>query len=222
MKITGLALAIAMTVPFAAGAATMSATNLTVNIYQSDNTGNTGNTADAILANVGPANFLGTASFTGILDFDTQDSADTSTIDDWLTSKGGTYTELGAGFDETLKISFPDIGTNSARTTWFEFIGGSASVFDFTVKHDDGVCFYESGVQETCSQTPTQVVTTNGFSYDGGVFQLLYAATNGDPSVLKVTSNDDVTLEPVPLPASALLLMGGLAGLGMMRRRRKS
>ena len=226
IKTTFIAATMAIAAVGSASAATLQATDLTVNIYRSaNNTGNADNSADAIIGNLTPARYLGTISYTGAIDFNTQtQNADTSTIDEWLTSGGtpGSYSVISPVFDTDLTMSNPSIRNGTATTTWFQFVGASVSPFTFSATHDDGVCFYENGAEEVCSQNPTTVKTTNGFSYDGGVFSFLYAATNGDPSVLKLTSDVTRTLTPVPVPAAGFLLLGGLGGLAMLRRRRKS
>ncbi|MCB1314060.1 MAG: VPLPA-CTERM sorting domain-containing protein [Sedimentitalea sp.] len=215
------AAAIALSAPFAASAATVQANGVLVNIYQKSNTGNLTNTADATLTNALAATYIGSVSFTGALHFDTDTSGanppDTTTINQWLTSKGGSYTELGGGFDENLTISSEGIINDTALTTWFEFLGvGQAFTFDVT--HDDGFCFYDSGTTELCAPDPTSVAQTLGGNYSGGVFQLVYAATNGDPSVLRV--DGEGSLSAVPLPAGLPLLLAGIGGLALLRRRK--
>ncbi|WP_299783253.1 VPLPA-CTERM sorting domain-containing protein [uncultured Roseobacter sp.] len=50
------------------------------------------------------------------------------------------------------------------------------------------------------------------------VGQSIFSLSNGDTFTIDVQPS----VAPVPLPASSLLLLGGVAGLGLMRRRKKS
>lgn len=226
-KIAGLAMAtvVAIATSSVAFAATVGG-SVKVNIYQTTGTG-TGGSADATPANL--TNLLGSTIYTGKLDFGTftqnDNPADTTTIGQWLDSGvsnsggGAGYTALAAGIS-SLQLSKPSISNNTATTTWFEFLGLSSTGFDMIVRHDDGISFYDDGVNRASSSAPTTVINTAVNGYDGGEFRLIYAATNGDPSVLKVEG--DGTLVPVPLPAAGFLLFGALGGLAAQRRRRKA
>lgn len=191
-----------------------------VEIRQADNTGNpTG--ADATFAKAFAAGLIGTATYTGDFGFRTTNSDDSTTIDDWLTSAGGSYTEDGSGFDEGLTISNPSITATppTALTTWFVFTGnGPAGLYDFV--HDDGIQFCGDALSSNACPTgsllvnkpdPTTEALAGPVEFGGGDFSLVYAATNGDPSILEVNV--------VPLPAAAWLLLGVSGALVAAKRR---
>lgn len=51
---------------------------------------------------------------------------------------------------------------------------------------------------------------------------LFFRVTSGSASVSQLVADQPETPAPVPLPASALLLLGGVGGLAALRRRRKA
>lgn len=156
-----------------------------------------------------------TFTYEGDLDFGTFDGTDGTTIEDWLLTGGGTITGLDAFFGD-LQLSKPSIGNGTATTTFFLFTTVLNMVGDFIIDHDDGIAVADDGVRIGGRDGPTSEVTTNVFGFNGGEFSLLYVATNGDPSVLRV--NGDLT--PIPLPATLPLLLVGMGGIAMMRRKR--
>ena len=154
-------------------------------------------------------------TYEGNLDFGTFDGTDGTTIEDWLLTGGGTVTGLDAVFGD-LQLSKPSIGDGTATTTFFMFTSILNAVGDFLIKHDDGVAVFDDGTRIGGLEGPNTVKTTTVLGFDGGAFSLLYVATNGDPSVLNVNGN----LTPVPLPATLPLLLVGMGGIAMMRRKR--
>jgi hypothetical protein len=155
-----------------------------------------------------------TFTYTGALDFETR-NGNATTIAGWLTSKGVT---LPADLDATvggLQQSKSNINDGSATTTFYLFdLVSPLGAADFTVVHDDGIAIFDGGVLVGDRVGPTAVKTTKVTGFDGGDFELLYVATNNDPSIL------NVDVSPIPLPAGLPLLAVGLGGLVALRRRR--
>jgi len=160
-------------------------------------------------------------TYTGDLNFKTSDGTDATTIADWLATGTDGESSFGtvAGLDfvfGNLQLSKPSISDGTATTTFFLFTTILNMVGDFVIGHDDGVAVFDDGERIGGRVGPNAFKTTNVYGFDGGEFSLLYVATNGDPSVLNV--NGDLTA--VPLPATLPLLLVGMGGLAMARRRR--
>ena len=158
-----------------------------------------------------------TFTYDGDIDFETKVGTSTK-IGGWLLTGGGAITDLDGGF-ANLQLSKGNIDNGSATTTFFLFEStfqiGKGS---FDVSHDDGIAIFENGDRIGGFVGPNSVRDTLVSGFNGGKFELLYVATNSDPSILNV--NADVA--PVPLPAPFALLAAGLAGLGLLGRRRKT
>ncbi len=154
--------------------------------------------------------------FTGALDFGTFDGSDGTTIQQWLDSSTGSTTVWESDDLGGLQLSKDGIGSGTATTSFFYFeLVEALGATDFLVSHDDGMAIFDDDVRIGGREGPTVEVITEVLGFDGGTFGLLYVATNGDPSVLNVNAT------PVPLPAGMPLLLAGLGGLALMRRRAK-
>lgn len=166
----------------------------------------------ATVANLnGNLDIAGTATYTGKLNFNVgSGNSGTTTIGDFFATGDGVVSGLGPLADAIL-----------STPTWQQttLIGFQAFSFDpisnGNIRHDDGVQFFDNFVLEADSNAPTTVINT-AFDFSGGRFELLYAAANGNPSVLEVTGD----VAPVPLPAGLPLLLAGLGGLGIAARRK--
>lgn len=215
MRLTTLAAAIAAAMTFAgaAGAATL---NGLFNVQVAQITGANSSESEATVANLIFALTSGdfdVFTYDGVLDFGTFDGNDGTTIASWLATGGGAVSGLDIG---GLTLSEPSIGNGTARTTFFVFRTTGLGPADFTVDHDDGMAIFDDGLRIGGFVGPNTQRTTAVTGFDGGQFDLLYVATNGDPSVLRV----DVS--PVPVPASLPLLLAGVGGLAALRRRARA
>ncbi len=202
-----------------ATAATLNGT-FTIDIYQG--TGLNSAQSQAVKSNLdinsGPGVLLETITYTGDLEFGTNNGTAT-TIGSWLaTGVNGSYTVSAT--TAALQLSKGNINSNpgTATTTWFDIFGTFSSGFNSMVTHDDGVSVFDDGTQIAATVGPTVQTNTTANGFNGGEWNLLYAATNSDPSVLKVTG--DSLPSTVPLPAGLPLLLAGLGTFAWMRRRK--
>lgn len=214
-KLFSAAAVAAMTVTGAAQAATLSGTfTVEVNSFEISGTKSqrramSGATEANLASNGGP---LDTFTYTGLLDFRLGGGGTGSTtIDIWLSSGTGVVTGLDAAVG-ALQLSRPTF----QRVSIFSF----TSIFDHglegVITHDDGIQLFDDGQLVANRSAPTSVVNTD-YEFSSGEFRLLYAAANGNPSVLEVTGE---AVAPVPLPAPAMMLLAALAGLGFLGRKR--
>ncbi len=71
------------------------------------------------------------------------------------------------------------------------------------------------------SSLPTVDIASN-YSGLNGIFQLIYVEANGLPAVLDMEVDlAAITTSATPIPGALPLFVSGLAGLGMLMRRRK-
>lgn len=216
LKSIMLAAVAASTIAGAASAATLTGTfNVrAVNVQGINSSASQATTSNFIAARLA-SNPEDLFTYTGALNFGTFDGTDATTIGDWLATGSGVVD----GLDPTiagLQLSKPNINNGTATTTFFNFIMTDllGPVTRFVVNHDDGVALFDDGVRIGGFNGPNSQRTTTVTGFDGGSFALLYVATNGDPSVLRISA--------VPLPASLPLLLAGLGGLAFLRRRARA
>ena len=155
--------------------------------------------------------------YVGPLDFETSNGSAT-TITDWLLTGAGASALSGLdGAFGGLTQSKSNINNGSATTTFYLFEADfSVPAGDFTVRHDDGIAVFEDGGLLGARVGPTSVKTTMVPGFGGGEFEILYVATNNDPSIL------EVDVAPIPLPAAAWMLISAVAGMGFLARKRRA
>lgn len=202
----------------------VTAVNVT-NVNAAESKATLANYNAAMAGTLAPGAVSDTFTYDGLLDFfvGQPQRAAPYEISTWLDTGTGTV----SGLDDPLasrQLSFPSIGAGTATTTFFLFsLVNKMDAADFTVIHDDGMAIFEGTTRLGGREGPTSRATTKVDGYTGtGPFSLLYVATNGNPSILNVAAEFDGPggITSVPVPASLPLLLAGLGGIALLRRRR--
>jgi len=189
--------------------------------------------ANATQTNVTGRPLDDTVTWVGLLDFrigpgtgstvttisDFFDSGTGTVISGLGSTVGGSILSGGAGNGDSGGLADTDSGngTTFRETTLFQITALSFdNISDMSqiiqVTHDDGFTLTDGSatVDDPGPTTETDTLIS-GLSGGPGSFDLIYAAANGDPSVLEVSV--------VPLPAAAWLLMFASGGLVAAKRR---
>lgn len=153
----------------------------------------------------------GSATLTGIASHETSGAANGFEVSVSFAQAPGTY----AGKKELSNAAYAPIGTIDPSTwSFYNLMSGTlkgfgsfaGSVLDLAEAPSDGSAPFQIGFG------------ANGKNLEfGGSGWFTYTKNNGTASY---RGDFNVDLAPVPLPASAFLLMGAIGGLGAMRRRK--
>lgn len=209
MKTLAVAAVVALGSVGGAQAATLTSTALHIDVYKY-NSGGVSSNADATQATLTAqaANILASFDYTGDVNF-LEASGGTNNILAFLQSAGGTLSNFTVGGFGALNTMMSS--ATFQTTTLLNITGSLLSGGALSITHDDGISFCQASC--TGKDVPTTTFTDN-FLAQTGAFQLIYSAANGLPEQL--TAN----ISAVPLPAAGLLLLGGLAGLAGLKRRK--
>ncbi|NNE87821.1 MAG: VPLPA-CTERM sorting domain-containing protein [Silicimonas sp.] len=169
------------------------------------------------------------------------DASGDMVVEDNTTFVLGTFTHLNYPIRDTLltsvdlSLSFMIDGVTEAITSVFSFdhweTHNEAEVCANGEGREDGLNIsgcadrVTATLNEAMSETfvidgVTYVLDISGFLYEGELMTDFWTLENQSNEALLVGSFRVVPSE-VPLPATGLLLLGGLAGMAMVRRRRR-
>ncbi|MEI4470997.1 VPLPA-CTERM sorting domain-containing protein [Frigidibacter sp. MR17.24] len=131
-----------------------------------------------------------------------------------ITSGDPLVFEITSSIAATLSFVVTSSGAYTDMTTVTYVIGNNGTTsapISFAVQGNAGKPLSSSGA-----------IDFFDVASDGGLTTLTFSANLPSSRVVGVTVTADATPAPVPLPAGVALLGTALAGLGVMKRRRKS
>ncbi len=188
----------------------------TIDFYNFDAGGVKSNT-NASEANLANWSKIDTFMYDGPLDFRIDSASGKPTVDEFFATGGGVLSGVDVDLSTFTLSTGGGSGDNSwGRTTILDITASFSADYSGNIVHDDGVTLFADGSVVLDSKGPT-TEKVSFFSYDGDAFRLIYAAANGDPSILEMDGPPEV----IPLPPAGFLLIAGFGGLTLVARRRK-
>ncbi|MHA6262140.1 VPLPA-CTERM sorting domain-containing protein [Arenibacterium sp. CAU 1754] len=136
----------------------------------------------------------------------------------------------GSGPDEMLLFSFDREVTVEA--IWFSYYD-EGDDFDLATYTGTGLdtllsdisisaTYSSDGVFDGTKQDSGRAILTAGQKFLSDVFGIGADHSSDNFKIKKIMVSYDDSISPVPLPAGGLLLVGGLAGLAALRRKKRS
>lgn len=146
-----------------------------------------------------------------------EDGTGTGDNDFFSLGLGGTLVvNFNPGFSgSAMVVEITNGGASSSHDEAVEIFGSN----DGSIFTSLGIANNQTGINDGTRGTKTTVSFSGTYSYLG--FRDITMSTFGNSKSTDGFDIDAISVSAVPLPASALMLLAGVAGLGAMRTRRK-